>query len=1014
MFAKRGDPADGEWRSPEDYQLGYDEFMPEQIREARNAASDPNPGPGGYKPKLLRVPPSHMDPVHNFKVSTQWVSFKDKVETLAIEGLWGCTAVIVVSNRGAWVSYFSEAFMGRNNLNNFGSALADYRLGSGEGDPMQEWNEYGIENLMNDPGAGDHGVIFGDENNDEENIADLNIQAFIITPRPRYSYYNNDGTPRTDRYLQNPNHFVMQTLYPLHIDWIRQELNAVFQNRLQHWVTTLDYPTPMLLWSDWKGYQQNHLTLQDTVNILKDVNCEKARGKTIIQYKPAQSCTGRAEWRIFSDSMRQQGESQWVPEEGQVWRGGRASDEMDLDPDQPGLARRKVCPRPSQTTSSCSVTVTATHQTVFCSLSKGCSVANSVVTTTVATTQTSSARALPTCGPDSCGSCQPLHLIPPQEPPQESSGEPAQQSVPRPLAKRGDTEYGFWQDIHDFHSGYRQWMPAQIRQARLASQNPFPAEPGAFRPTLLKAMPDGLDLPVSTKFVLFKDKPETLANEGLWGCTVVLVVSNRGAWAAYFWEGTMYNEQSMTQALYEWRHGSGDNQEMFQYNERGLDQLTDYERDGVVGVMFGNPADEDVDHLNIKAFIFAPRRKPVYRNPDGSPTGDLNNEHFAAGAVDPDFEDSVELIIRDLQRKFNGEIEIDIIDYPRPTLTLADYDWWMGLPDDVAMSDRFLVPVIKTLMDDVCRVHRGKVILQYQPSRSACQGLTAKWRVFADVYAQVSTGEWLPEEGQRWQGADPPVEGGAAQKRQVCSMPTIMPSFTVVAERYLVIYFASQHHVNPDDKAALDEPQLTFHGNIEHNVNVTIQHTLYQQHSIFHDNIKRDIYTTVQDTLDEQCYIFHHGIKHDNNTTAQHDLDEQHFFVYYSDQDNISDVQWTGSCKETGGRFEKERAKEIVEKFCEVAFENEWSDEWFAEDSRITYNADVILYNEFDQQVWREDFEFVIKVSIQAHKQNEPQGEGSDLNSALKKLREDVSICEEEFGHLIKDCKLRPYYSNLH
>ncbi|CAI0653153.1 unnamed protein product [Colletotrichum noveboracense] len=909
---KRGDPANGEWRGPEDYQLGYDEFMPEQIREARNAATDPNPGPGGYKPKLLRVPPSPYGPSPQF----QSLNSMDNVETLAIDGLWGCTAVVVVSNRGAWVSYFSEALMGRNNLNDFRSALADHRLGSGEGDPMREWNEYGIENLMNDPGAGDHGVIFGDENNDDENIASLNIQAFIITPRPRYSYYNDDGTPRTDRFLQNPNHFNMQVLYPLHVDWIRQDLNSVFQNRLTHWVTTLDYPTPMLLWSDWKGYQLNHLTPQDTVNILKDVNCEKARGKTIVQYKPAESCNGRAEWRIFSDTMRQQGESRWVPEDGQVWRGGRAADEMDLDPDQPGLARRKVCPRPSLTTSSCSVTVTATHQTVFCSVSKavavgnatqttatttclssayttvtGCSVANSVVTTTVATTQTSSARALPTCGPDSCGSCQPLHLIPPQEPPQESFDEPKQQSVPRPLAKRGDTAYGFWQDIHDSHSGYRQWMPAQIRQARLASQNPFPAEEGAFRPTLLKAMPEGFDLPVSTKFVLFKDKPETLAIEGLWGCIVVLVVSNRGAWAAYFWERTMYDEQEMTQALDQWRHGTGEDKEMFQYNERGLDQLTDYERDGDVGVMFGNPADEDVNHLNIKAFIFAPRRKPVYRNPDGSSTDDLNNEHFAAGAVDPDFEDSVELIIRDLQRKFNGEIEIDVVDYPRPTLTLADYDWWMGLPDDVAMSDRFLVPVIKTLMDDVCRVHRGKVILQYQPSRSACQGLTAKWRVFADVYGQVSTGEWLPEEGQRWQGADPPAEGGAAQKRQKCARgvcDTFSVKFMVVAERYLVIYFASQH-VNPDDKTALNKLQLTFNDKIEHNINTTFQHTLDQQHSVFFDHIKCDIYNTVQYTLDEQYCTFHHDIEHDHSTTARHNLVERHFFVWDIDQNNIPD-----------------------------------------------------------------------------------------------------------------------------
>ncbi|KAF4426794.1 hypothetical protein CGCF413_v015324 [Colletotrichum fructicola] len=420
---------------------------------------------------------------------------------------------------------------------------------------------------------------------------------------------------------------------------------------------------------------------------------------------------------------------------------------MDLDPDQPGLARRKVCPRPSLTTSSCSVTVTATHQTVFCSVSKavavgnatqttatttclssayttvtGCSVANSVVATTVATTQTSSARALPTCGPDSCGSCQPLHLIPPQEPPQESSDEPMQQSVPRPLAKRGDKAYGFWQDIHNSHSGYRQWMPAQIRQARLASQNPFPAEPGAFRPTFLKAMPEGFDLPVSTKFVLFKDKPETLAIEGLWGCTVVLVVSNRGAWAAYFWERTMYDEQEMTRALDEWRHGTGEEEEMFQYNERGLDQLTDYERDGDVGVMFGNPADEDVDHLNIKAFIFAPRRKP----------------------------------------------------------------------------------------------------------------------------------------------------------------------FTIVAERYLVIYFASQH-VNPDDKTALNKLQLTFNDKIEHNINTTFQHTLDQQHSVFFDHIKCDIYNTVQYTLDEQYCTFHHDIEHDHSSTARHNLVERHFFVCDIDQNNIPD-----------------------------------------------------------------------------------------------------------------------------
>ncbi|KAJ0269236.1 hypothetical protein CBS470a_013773 [Colletotrichum nupharicola] len=294
---------------------------------------------------------------------------------------------------------------------------------------------------------------------------------------------------------------------------------------------------------------------------------------------------------------------------------------------------------------------------------------------------------------------------------------------------------------------------------------------------------------------------------------------------------------------------------MFQYNERGLDQLTDYERDGDVGVMFGNPADEDVNHLNIKAFIFAPRRKPVYRNPDGSSTGDLNNEHFAAGAVDPDFEDSVELIIRDLQRKFNGEIEIDVVDYPRPTLTLADYDWWMGLPDDVAMSDRFLVPVIKTLMDDVWGSGSKETSLLHADDHAFVQ------RFYNDYHVQKCA-------------------------RGVCD--TFSVKFMVVAERYLVIYFASQH-VNPDDKTALNKLQLTFNDKIEHNINTTFQHTLDQQHSVFFDHIKCDIYNTVQYTLDEQYCTFHHDIEHDHSTTARHNLVERHFFVWDIDQNNIPD-----------------------------------------------------------------------------------------------------------------------------
>ncbi|KAE9571354.1 hypothetical protein CGMCC3_g12662 [Colletotrichum fructicola] len=237
----------------------------------------------------------------------------------------------------------------------------------------------------------------------------------------------------------------------------------------------------------------------------------------------------------------------------------------------------------------------------------------------------------------------------------------------------------------------------------------------------------------------------------------------------------MYDEQEMTRALDEWRHGTGEEEEMFQYNERGLDQLTDYERDGDVGVMFGNPADEDVDHLNIKAFIFAPRRKPVYRNPDGSST--------------------------DLQRKFNGEIEIDIVDYPRPTLILADYDSWMGLSDDVAMSDRFLVPVIKTLMDDFTIVAERYLVIY-----------------FASQHVN-------------------PDDKTALNKLQLTFNDKI------------------EHNINTTFQHTLDQQHSVFFDHIKCDIYNTVQYTLDEQYCTFHHDIEHDHSSTARHNLVERHFF---------------------------------------------------------------------------------------------------------------------------------------------------------------
>ncbi|KAK7958472.1 hypothetical protein PG988_013320 [Apiospora saccharicola] len=133
----------------------------------------------------------------------------------------------------------------------------------------------------------------------------------------------------------------------------------------------------------------------------------------------------------------------------------------------------------------------------------------------------------------------------------------------------------------------------------------------------------------TSNWVEFGNHVNTLAVSSLYGCTSVVVVSTQGAWASHFWEWPSFTH--------------GDNQ--FEYDV--IRRL----HTGVVGHMFD-------DANQPRVFVVAPRQKEYLRN------GDPSNSETAGGSV---FRHNgyVKRILAELRTMFpnNNELTLSTIQY---------------------------------------------------------------------------------------------------------------------------------------------------------------------------------------------------------------------------------------------------------------------------------------------------------------------------------------------------------------
>ncbi|KAK2017405.1 hypothetical protein LZ32DRAFT_665299 [Colletotrichum eremochloae] len=344
--SRRGQPRLGEWVDPSDFGNDYYTFcvqMFEYMRQQHHLGPQ-TPADLYHNTKLVLNGPAFEDADESMvTVRSNWLVFENMVQTMGIDSVLGCTVVLVVSRRGAWMGRFFEQALDDDAY--IEMALNRWRSGPAEPGPMSSFFQYGIDDLMNHPERGKLGLLFG--NGNEMTAEEDPIRALIVTPRERGFVTDPNGEivehPDTHSYYAQEGNL----LYPESVGFIKDELRRAIP-RIS--TTVVDYPPQLLTFDEMRMRASHDISDDYWQGLLRERTHYTPRGKIMIQYQPAKTCNDKASMRWWVDSM---------PVDANPYPGSKVMDEWDPDPDQifggsgrGGLGRRQECPVRSRPISS--------------------------------------------------------------------------------------------------------------------------------------------------------------------------------------------------------------------------------------------------------------------------------------------------------------------------------------------------------------------------------------------------------------------------------------------------------------------------------------------------------------------------------------------------------------------------------------------------------------------------------------------------------------------------------------
>lgn len=328
---KRNANDQGDWVEPSQYP-SHTEFIAGEVKAAHFSTS----------PRYQVVKwPDETD----FPTSVT-VVFGDEPVTLALEKLFGCTGVIVVSTRGVWMMHIWEYLFTKTTDAEFKEKVLD-RLSNGlpKDFNADEYHKYNLLDLVENQNLPEElGFMFGEEGE----VPDTRIflfapwkrlgdKKFVDVQTKDIKYYadkDNIPIPEEELYSENANQG----------NFNADDKLDKLSDRLEYLLGVEDEMRDPI--TDFVGYAPRTLPIsvinrkppisQDEAReFLDDRNYKSHRGKVLLQYQPAK-CDGRkASWRLWIEG-RELGERHfsWDAPMKQTWkpRQGRRAEEGEACP----------------------------------------------------------------------------------------------------------------------------------------------------------------------------------------------------------------------------------------------------------------------------------------------------------------------------------------------------------------------------------------------------------------------------------------------------------------------------------------------------------------------------------------------------------------------------------------------------------------------------------------------------------------------------------------------------------
>jgi len=280
---RSSEPGAGKMAGPENYGDNIQNFMRGEIGRAAQRQTG----------KLVQL-------VGN-QATSEMIQFKDQVDALGIAGLYGCTAIVAVSEQGAWVSHFWEVPAFTHDVNipldpvlqgdQFQRDVIDAMKKGRAGDAT---HAFGLSDLRGNEADLTNGDTFDDLNNP---------RIFIMVPRKRVPYFDQNGQAQPDAVVTGEQAGeALGLAYDVFVRKIETEIQTIFGQGIN--MERIEY-SPLV-----PTLAQVTDPAINVLPALQDVGFDTHRGKLLLQYEPAapaanpgECTTDKSKWRVWFEGQ---------------------------------------------------------------------------------------------------------------------------------------------------------------------------------------------------------------------------------------------------------------------------------------------------------------------------------------------------------------------------------------------------------------------------------------------------------------------------------------------------------------------------------------------------------------------------------------------------------------------------------------------------------------------------------------------------------------------------------------